>query len=861
MRPIVLAIQRTDWEPRILVTLILAVCATSVAGAQQSPASMHARISVEIGGAVVKGDSDDDWSYATVNTLILPGDTFWVEKEGIAEVEFSGGSFLRMADNSKTQIAQIYPSPTVEGWTGSFYVHRLNRSLGDFIFQTPAGSVHVANDSLVRVDVVGEGATTVSVRFGHADVIVSGGERVRAHQAQRVFLDPGLLPSSPVAFDLSEEDDFDAWNRERVHLLVVGDEPVQSIPRSKSTPVGYSDLAANGEWVNVDNRQYWHPTVATDYVPYRNGHWSHVPSYGHVWVGRHPFSYVTSHYGRWSHHDHHGWLWSYDDVWGPAWVASYRYGDRYFWTPLDHYGHPVHYGHARIHIGDFVISVGASSYAYEHLAHHGHHGVHAFHDDFFYDIHHGIHHNNGYTTHTIPNTHLGANGIHAWNIFAGNLVQNYRPNLGAGVLVRDYTPRRSIRGLTSGVGGGSAVARARRLEKSSGVTQFASANPRSIRGQTVRTAGVSTGRSARTRTAALPQTAIRQTSEAIRRTERNRSVSSTGTVRNARSTRVDSGTTTPTRERTATTNRSTRTPERTTATTRGGTRGTTTPSTQSTTSPRTTRSAATRTPRATTAPRATTTRGTGTRSVTLPQRSGRDLNATTTRPTRSSTPRVTSTPRAATRSTAPRTTTRSSTPRVTTRTPDRLSKPNVRTPRATTNTRSTAPRVTSVPSVRTPSRSTTPRVVGTPRVTSAPRTTSAPRATSRPTRSATPRVSTPTRQPSPTPRASTPTRRLTPTPRVSAPSRSSTPRFSTPNRSSAPRASAPSRSSAPRVSAPSRSSAPRVSAPSRSSAPRVSAPSRSSAPRVSAPSRSSAPRASSSSRGSSSSSRGRSPRN
>lgn len=875
-----------------LAALALALGLAPGAVAQESPASMHARVSVEIGGAVVKGDADDDWSFATVNTLILPGDTFWVEKEGIAELEFSGGSFLRLADNSKTQIAQIYPSPSVEGWTGSFYVHRLNRSLGDYVFNTPAATVDIANDSLVRIDVIGEGASTISVRFGHADVSVPGGERVRAHQGQRVFVDPGMLPSSPVPFDLSVEDDFDAWNRERVRLLVVGDEPVQAIPRTKSTPVGYNDLAAHGDWVYVDNRQYWRPTSVSDYVPYRNGYWSYVPSYGHVWIGHHPFSYVTSHYGRWTHNDHYGWLWGYQDVWGPAWVASYRYNDRYFWTPLDPYGHPVRYGHAQIHIGDFVISIGASSYAYAHL-HHGHHNVHAFHDDFFHDIHHGVHHSDGYLTHTIPNNYLGINGIHAWDVFAGDLVRNIRPNLGAGLLVRDYTPRRVIRGLTSGAGGGAAVARARRLERSSGVTAFAQSNPQSVRGRAIRTGDASTRRSAHTRSAALPQTAIRDTSEAIARTQRNRGVSSTGSVRNARATRGDSGTIAPTRQRTASTNRSTNTTERTATTNRSRSRTEATPraTTRSTGLSRTTRSTESiRTPRATTAPRATTTpRSTAVRSVTLPQRTGRD-RGTTMRSTRSTDSRVASSPRSTTRTTTPRATT---SPR--TRTPERLSSPSVRSPRVTTTTRSTAPRDSSVPRVRTPSGSSSPRVVTTPRAVQSPRTVSAPRAnpsprvtstprvsapptrnttprvTTAPSRNTTPRVSTPSSRSSSSPRVSSPTTRQSaprvsaptrqPAPRVSAPpARNSGSRVSAPTRSSAPRVSAPSRSSAPRVSAPSRSSAPRVSAPSRSSAPRVSAPSRSSAPRVSAPSRSSSSRSSSPSRASSSSSRGRSPR-
>jgi hypothetical protein len=926
-------------DPRWFAACLASIAVAMSAIADESPGSMHARVSVEVGGSVIKGAADDEWSFATVNTLVLPGDTFWVEEAGIAELEFPGGSFVRLADNSKTQITQIYPTPSLQGWTGSFYVHRLNRSSGNFAFQTPAGTIDVDNDSLVRVDVVGEGATTVSVRFGQADVYVQGSERVRATAGQRIYVDPGLLPSSPVPFDMSEEDDFDKWNRERVQLLVLGDQPVEAIPRTKSTPIGYSDLASYGEWVYVDNRQYWRPTTVVDYVPYRHGYWSYVPNYGHCWIGHHPFSYVTSHYGRWQYNSRYGWVWGYDDVWGPAWVASYRYGDRYFWTPIDHYGHPVHYGHATIRIGDVVISVGASSYAYSHLLHSHYRTVRPFHNDFFADIRLGTYHHDGYLTHSVPNQYIGANGIHIWNVFAGNLVNNYRPNYGSGLLVRDYTPRRAIRGITSGSGGSSAVVRARSLESTSGVNTFAQ---RSIRGNSARTADVSTQRNARIRSASLPSSAIRDTSEAIRRTERSRSVSAPAAVRSAQDTggrTISPAGTTSGRDRTDAVTRGVRSGDdapaatvRSNRTTRTATTDRSTGSSiRSTGSPRAT-------VRTSTPDRSTATRSSDSRSVTVPDRDRGD-RSTAIRSTggqsittRSSTPRDTTTPRVNTsprstsiRSTAPRSidlpsrssgdragTTRATTPRVTTsprettttrsRAPERLSSPTVRSPRTT------MPQgANTAPNVRTPSASSSPRIVSSPRATTQPRVNSTPRVTSTPNVSRTPRVSSPrastpqiTRSPqvssprsstpsprisSPSPRVSSPSPRISsPSPRVSSPSprisspsprvSSPSPRISSPSprvsspspRISSPsprvstpqRVSPPTRSVSPRVSAPS----PRISAPSQSSSPRVSAPTRSSSPRMSAPSRSSSPRASSPSRSSSSGSisRSRSPR-
>ena len=77
--------------------VVVAVVLSGAAPRALAEATMHARISYESGGAMVQGTADADWSYATTNTLILPGDQLWADKGGTMELEMSGGSFLRMA--------------------------------------------------------------------------------------------------------------------------------------------------------------------------------------------------------------------------------------------------------------------------------------------------------------------------------------------------------------------------------------------------------------------------------------------------------------------------------------------------------------------------------------------------------------------------------------------------------------------------------------------------------------------------------------------------------------------------------------------------------------------------------------------
>jgi hypothetical protein len=437
----------TGW---MVAGLVLALGAAVPASAETV---MHGRVSYESGGGMVKGAADSDWGYATVNTLVLTGDTLWADQGALLEVEFNGGSFLRMADQSKADVSSLPPNAVFRAWTGSYYVQRVSRSSGNLLFQTPACQVSVDRDSHVRIDVVDTGATTVTVRWGRATVGTDKGQAVVASTAQRVFVDPGYLPSVPQGYNTSQEDDFDAWSRERARLVATGDQALPTTYRVTSAPMGTADLVNYGEWVYVDNTPYWRPTVTVDYVPYRHGIWSYTPGCGYVWVGDYPFGYVTSHYGRWCYRPSYGWLWSYSDAWSPAWVAAVRCGPYFAWTPLDPWNRPCVVGNSIYSYGGFTLSVGAGSYC---LA-----------DNLFY----------GYSYArpvTAPIfTNISGNNIYVWNIYGNHVNINY-PWTG-NLPIRDYKPQRVIRGPES-IAAGSRVVRASeratRLESSLGRGSF-----------------------------------------------------------------------------------------------------------------------------------------------------------------------------------------------------------------------------------------------------------------------------------------------------------------------------------------------------------------------------------------------------
>ena len=405
----------------------------------------HARVSLDGGGGLVKGIGEEDWSTLTLNSLILAGDEIWVDDRGAIEVEMLGGTFLRLADASHAEVASLPRSASIRGWVGSFYVQRLRFSSGQVVFETPACQVVVERLSQVRIDVLDDGETTVTVRQGRALIRVDGARDDLVLEGRRVYIDPGYLASVPERFDPDEEDAFDQWNRERSELVATASEAVPGGAGIKSEVLGAEDLSLYGDWVAAGSECYWRPRVAEDFVPYRDGYWSWVHGYGYVWVGQYPFSYITMHYGRWLYAQEDGWFWVYRDTWAPAWAATLRFGPTFAWCPLDPSGYPVVISNEYFEVGAVNFGVDATTCcaADDLLA--GHCRPYA-------------------CTPTLTEQFAVARA-EIWRIFANNANRIAIAYNDPALRVRDYAPRRAVRGLDlSGSGRQSAPARAAALE-------------------------------------------------------------------------------------------------------------------------------------------------------------------------------------------------------------------------------------------------------------------------------------------------------------------------------------------------------------------------------------------------------------
>jgi len=789
---------------KILSSFTFILLATTAFAQDQEVQISHGRVSFAEDSGLIKGNDDADWSFAALNSLVMPGDQIWADEEGVLELEFSGGTYIRLADGSRMEVIETPPVAVYQGWQGSFYIQRVTRSNGDVNFETPVGSMSVNKNTQVRVDILKEGATTISVRWGSVNFTDLDGRTFRVNGGKRVYIDPGYSPSDPTAFNRADEDSFDKWNRDRARAIAIGSEYMPAINTAAAdAPIGMRDLNDYGDWVYVDNRYFWRPTVVNNYIPYRRGSWSFVANQGHVWVGDYPFSYVTSHHGFWHNHHRHGWIWAYNHTYSPAYAATVRYGDRFVWAPLGLNGHVSVYNDDYFTAAGIRFSYGLATWAYVDHVLNGHHSVH------IYSHHHHHHYDHGHiNVHywNLHNNHHHHNNHHNNNHYRPYQTHRYDQP------ARDYSPRRIMRGSDQDRG---RVRTARETADSLRVRNSSDrTNLRVVANRDVK--GLRTPLTSRNREASVRDIRIRK--EATTRTVNRENTMSTRTIQ-----RTDPRTG---RDRT------------TTITTRNNDRGSiSTRPTPSTTSVNSNRTGSTKnkTGRPTTTDRITTRSGEWTggtsngpdRKITRDTTNGnksfkldRRIPSVTTRPNTNSnrsTREQVSTPHVTTRqpsvTTRPNTNSNRSTreqvsaPRVTTRQPSVTSRPNTNSNRSTREQVS-APRVTTrQPTTTAPRVTTRQPAPSAPRVTTRQPSTSAPRVTTRQPAPSAPRVT--TRQPSYTP----PQRKVT----QSSPSRS----YKAPSTSS--RSSSPSRS----YSAPSTSS--RSSSPSRSySAPSTS--SRSSAP-------------------------------
>jgi hypothetical protein len=275
--------------------LSLAVLAVQAAGAQDLPTRVG-RVAYIEGPVSIYQDPEQGWDKAYVNSPITSENSLWTDPGARSEVRI-GGLAVRLGETTQLDVSHLDDDGIDAHVERGSTVIRLRHFARNekYRFTTPHGSFRLLADGRYRIDVDPErDESRLTVTVGVAELESSrGGVRIPAGRSLVVF--GGASPS--YAFEGVRSDAFDRWADARDQQW--SESTATRYVNSDMT--GYEDLDRYGRWVEEpDYGTIWYPTrVASNWAPYRHGHWSYVRPWGWTWIDDQPWGYAPSHYGRW----------------------------------------------------------------------------------------------------------------------------------------------------------------------------------------------------------------------------------------------------------------------------------------------------------------------------------------------------------------------------------------------------------------------------------------------------------------------------------------------------------------------------------------------------------------------------------
>ena len=266
--------------------------------ASADPPSRVARLGYMTGAVSFSPAGEDDWVQAGVNRPLTTGDRLWSDAGSRAEIQV-GAAMIRMNAGTGVSILNLDDRITQLQLTQGTLNVRVRRLQPNEVFEvdTPNLAFTLRQPGEYRIAVDPDGNwTDIIVRKGQGEVYGEGaGYMIDSRQPYR-FMGTGLRDYQYI--DAPRVDEFDRWAIERDR----GYDTSVSARYVSPDVVGYQDLDANGTWrVDATYGNVWFPSrVATDWAPYRDGHWAWVDPWGWTWVDDAPWGFAVSHYGRWT---------------------------------------------------------------------------------------------------------------------------------------------------------------------------------------------------------------------------------------------------------------------------------------------------------------------------------------------------------------------------------------------------------------------------------------------------------------------------------------------------------------------------------------------------------------------------------
>ena len=308
----------------MIVRGVAAALTLTLAGfAVADPPMRVARLGYLSGGVTFSPAGEKDWVSGTLNRPLITGDRLWADNNGRAELQI-GSAVVRLSastlftlTNLDDRIAQMH----LQQGTLLLRVRRMDRNQVVEV-DTPnlAFVINQPGEYRITVNATAD-STEVITRSGRANVYdADASYSVGSGRGYR-FFGAGLREYDVVA--IARPDGFDRWAQGRDR----GYDVSTSARYVSRDVIGYQDLDQYGRWSSTpEYGNVWMPTrVATNWAPYRDGHWSWIEPWGWTWIDDQPWGFTVSHYGRWTNTPR-GWGWvpgpiAARPVYAPALVA------------------------------------------------------------------------------------------------------------------------------------------------------------------------------------------------------------------------------------------------------------------------------------------------------------------------------------------------------------------------------------------------------------------------------------------------------------------------------------------------------------------------------------------------------------
>jgi hypothetical protein len=293
-----------------------------------------ARLSYLEGHVSYQHSSDVDWSEASINFPLEPGDRIYTGQEGRAEIQFDDGSVCRLDENTDFEILSLKEDLIQVRMLIGLATLTVAGSM-DFEIDTPAAAFSTLRKGVYRFDVIENGDSDAIVRKGELEA--ANNEFSQHIQSGELLHVRGGGDADPVLSQYNRRDLWDEWN-DRRNADMRADESRSFLPNN--VYIGAVEMDRNGRWVDLDAYgTAWIPTVDVSWSPYSDGRWCYRPFYGWTWISYETWGWLPYHYGRWLRSAIYGWCWIPGpafafNFWSPGLVVFYSGPGWVSWCPL-----------------------------------------------------------------------------------------------------------------------------------------------------------------------------------------------------------------------------------------------------------------------------------------------------------------------------------------------------------------------------------------------------------------------------------------------------------------------------------------------------------------------------------------------